>query len=498
MRHSRHDDPDVETGERPRSRRLSLGRIAGAMIAGAFFILLAAGALPMGANRDWAWTPMALLIGILAILSAFGWGGRAALEVSVAERWPLRALIACFAIVVAVALLQMSPWAPLTASAVYYAKAAQVLGHAHAPVPTLAVDASWETLARIVATGLVFLTARALCASPGRARMLLLSLVASAVVVVGYGFAAQRSTHSCYLGNYLKKQGEYMASTDHCLMSGTFVNSNSFGCYLGMALIAAIAVAFADRRPRRGSEEDDDGNPLIAWVTGPRILLLGLAFLFMGGLLISGSRGAFAATTVAGLALFFLLSQGRWKSRTQLARTTLVLLLVAGAAGLIAGGAMIHKFSTLPSADSTNRLVIWAVSFDAVAQSPWLGWGLGSYPDIYTILQPDRIPQINDKAHSTPIETIVELGIPGAVFAMLLVLLPWWICLRAARQRQRHRYLPVAAFAVSAVAIVHSTIDFSLQMPAIGFMVSALLGMGWAQMFTRPEPPAWAFTSGHQ
>ncbi len=485
-------------GRETASRSSWLPRLAGATVAALFFLLLALSPLPMGGNRDWAWTPMALVIGVLAILSAAGWGNRTALEVSAEERGPLLALIGCFAVVVVVALLQMSTWAPITASAVYYAKAAAILGHAHAPVPTLAVDTSWATLARIVATGLVFLTARALCASHERARMLLLSLVASAVVVVGYGFAAQATTHSCYLGNFLKKQGEYTASLDRCLMSGTFVNSNSFGCYLGMALIAAVAVAFADRRQRRPVDEEDEYNPLIAWLTGTRVLLLALAFLFFGGLLISGSRGAFAATTVAGLLFVLVLRHGHGKSGTSLGRTMLASLLVAGAAGLIAGGAMIHKFSTLPNADSTNRLVIWRVSLDAIAQSPWLGWGLGSYPDIYTILQPDRIAQINDKAHSTPIETIVELGIPGAVFAMLLVLLPWWICLRSARRRHRHRYLPAAAFAVSAVAILHSTIDFSLQMPAIGFVVSALLGMGWAQMFARSEGPAWHFTDSRQ
>ena len=40
-----------------------------------------------------------------------------------------------------------------------------------------------------------------------------------------------------------------------------------------------------------------------------------------------------------------------------------------------------------------------------------------------------------------------------------------------------------AAFAIATVAILHSTVDFSLQIPAIGFIVSAVLGMGWAQAF---------------
>jgi hypothetical protein len=91
---------------------------------------------------------------------------------------------------------------------------------------------------------------------------------------------------------------------------------------------------------------------------------------------------------------------------------------------------------------------------------------------------------------------VVELGIPGAVPAWLVVLIPWGICLRGAwRRSRRHRYLPAAAFAVSSVAILHSFVDFSLQIPAIGFAVSAFLGMGWAQAFSRASPPSWAFTS---
>jgi hypothetical protein len=37
-------------------------------------------------------------------------------------------------------------------------------------------------------------------------------------------------------------------------------------------------------------------------------------------------------------------------------------------------------------------------------------------------------------------------------------------------------------------------VDFSLQMPAIGFVVSALLGMGWAQAFGRRERSRGDFT----
>ncbi len=85
---------------------------------------------------------------------------------------------------------------------------------------------------------------------------------------------------------------------------------------------------------------------------------------------------------------------------------------------------------------------------------------------------------------------------PGAAVAWLVVLIPWMVCLRGAwRRRRRHRYLPAGAFAISAIAILHSTVDFSLQMPAIGFAVSAFLGMGWTQAFSHGDPSPRGFTN---
>jgi O-antigen ligase len=96
----------------------------------------------------------------------------------------------------------------------------------------------------------------------------------------------------------------------------------------------------------------------------------------------------------------------------------------------------------------------------------------------------------NDKAHSTPLETFVELGIPGGLLACLVVLIPWIVICRGALRQNRRRNLSAAALAASTVAIVHSFVDFSLQMPAIGFFVSALLGMGWAQVFASERMPS--------
>lgn len=204
--------------------------------------------------------------------------------------------------------------------------------------------------------------------------------------------------------------------------------------------------------------------------------------------MISKSRAGLAATAIGAILLVLLHVRGRsgegGSVRTPLMIGGGIVLVV----GIIAGSEFLNKLSLISDAGSTDRLYIWRATIEAIRLSPWLGWGLGSYADIYTVLQPVEMPIANDLAHSTPLEVVAEMGIPGGVIAILLVLVPWGVCLRGALVRRgSQRDLPIAAFAIACIAIVHSLVDFSLQMPAIAFMVSALLGMGWAQTFLPRE-----------
>jgi hypothetical protein len=473
---------------------LSVARqLAGLTVFALFYLFILVAPLPMGGNRDWAWAPMAVATGAFALCCAAGLAGREALVVTEQERTPLLALIACFLLLVVVALLQMSTLAPHTGSAWYYERAAELLGQAHAAVPSLAIDASRDALLKCLACAAVFLVARVLFRERRWARLLLVAVMLSAALNMSYAMYAEFKNHSCYVGAYLKKQGTFDFAHDHCLMSGTFVGSNTFACFVGMGLVATIALLLASsyRENRRSGREGDSynegdkGRDLAAWLTGPRMALIAMALYLLGGALFSASRAGVAVTMAGIAALMYLLARGR--SHRRIGRTAIVGIVFGFIVFCIAGGAFVTKMGRLSDVANLSRVVFWRQSLVMVAESPWLGWGLGSYPDIYAIHQPISIPQPNDKAHSTPVEFFVELGIPGGIAALAAGLLPWGVCLFGALRRRRRRYLPTAAFAVSGVAMLHSTIDFSLQIPAIGFVVSALLGMGWAQAFSHSE-----------
>src|SRR5207302_1776664 len=103
-----------------------------------------------------------------------------------------------------------------------------------------------------------------------------------------YGIALRVTMSSCFVGPYLKKEGNYQVVHETCVMTGTFINSNSFGCYCGMGMVAAMALAFSGRHRKvdmpYGYDEDDDG--ILDSLTGFRLLMLAVWLLLLGGLLL--------------------------------------------------------------------------------------------------------------------------------------------------------------------------------------------------------------------
>src|SRR5689334_2018965 len=104
-----------EAGLRRRSPLMVVRGLVDWVAAALFFAVVSFAALPMGANRDWAWAPIAVMIGVLAVVIAMT--GQRGFEVGESERKPLIVLAACFAVFVLFGLLQMSTLAPLSGSA---------------------------------------------------------------------------------------------------------------------------------------------------------------------------------------------------------------------------------------------------------------------------------------------------------------------------------------------------------------------------------------------
>ncbi|MEJ2535205.1 MAG: hypothetical protein P8008_07010, partial [Gammaproteobacteria bacterium] len=77
-----------------------------------------------------------------------------------------------------------------------------------------------------------------------------------------------------------------------------------------------------------------------------------------------------------------------------------------------------------------------------------------------------------------------ELGWPTALAQFACVAWLALVCLAGLRRRGRDWAYPATGFAATVLVAVHSTVDFSLQIPAVALLYSTILGVGVAQSYS--------------
>jgi O-Antigen ligase len=126
-----------------------------------------------------------------------------------------------------------------------------------------------------------------------------------------------------------------------------------------------------------------------------------------------------------------------------------------------------------------------------ISDFPWLGTGLGTFRWSFPAYRSGDASGwgVWDKAHNV----LLEIATEGGVVLAALILLAWvvtiYVLLRAVVRNPRSPPLVRAALAVSTVAILHSFVDFSMQIPAYAITVAAVVGAGLAQALQPVEPP---------
>jgi O-antigen ligase len=158
--------------------------------------------------------------------------------------------------------------------------------------------------------------------------------------------------------------------------------------------------------------------------------------------------------------------------------TSLLLLQVLG--GNVGG-----RIDTLGFSDG-GRLAGYRSTLKIIADNPWFGTGLGTFAAAFPHYRSDiSMWGVWDIAHDTPLELASEMGIPFT----LLVAIAWIAALvvlsLGLRGPRRSMVVPLSALAVSLIALLHSLIDFSLQITGYSIIVFALLGLGLSQAMRR-------------
>jgi O-antigen ligase len=271
--------------------------------------------------------------------------------------------------------------------------------------------------------------------------------------------------------------------------TSTFINPNSFATYAGIGLLVFCGLILGLYR----NEFRAAGGSLrfriasFIEVTGQKgAILLGGAFVTLVALLLSQSRGG-TLSTAAGLLVFGALAikarnQGSRAQRAAVVIFGVLLVVLVGLVFLTFGGAVTGRIVQQGVQDS-NRMAIYIITMRSILAAPLLGYGYGTFADVFPMFRDQSLSTFITwpLAHNTYLEVFQGLGLAfGSMLVASIVLLALR-CLKGAITRQESEAIPCVAVAIAVLVGVHSLIDFSLQIQAIGVTFMALLGAGVAQ-----------------
>lgn len=272
-------------------------------------------------------------------------------------------------------------------------------------------------------------------------------------------------------------------------LTGPFVNRNTAATFFGLILLVLVAVnwqylrfAFVDISEfyhARGASFLVKRNERI-WIAS---MYAGLMLCTALALILTKSRAGIAATAVS---IFLLANMEIWlgtsfRSATQkfslrravVGSLVVISILVSGMSLL--AGRVVLRAEVLGVTDA--RFCVNGVVAEAIRDNwPW-GTGLSSFAAVFPRYR-DPVCGINgvwDKAHNFYLEGLLTLGLffPAVVVTIVLVLVSAFI--RGILLRRRYRLFGFLGLTTLILVGIHSSVDFSIQMPGVAMLFSAIL-----------------------
>jgi len=236
---------------------------------------------------------------------------------------------------------------------------------------------------------------------------------------------------------------------------GPYVNHNHYAGL--MEMLVPIPLVFSLTRGARG----------------PRKIAAGIAAALMGStIFLSGSRGGMLAFVVqiALLAVFVV-----WRQRSRTITMALATFMVIGV-GLIVwlgGGELAKRLASIHAETRTElsggtRLDIDRDALKMFAQKPLSGWGLGVFPDVYPQFRSFHTNFFINEAHNDYLQLLVEMGSLGFAAMLWFLFALYRNAVKKLKNWSEDNNGAIALAAMLGVTgiLVHSFVDFNLQIPA--------------------------------
>lgn len=455
------------------SERLFLGLLA----------LLAWAPLPLGSNRPWACAILELWASVLG--GAYLWGySRGLLRTSIVfgKARPVLLLLVCWLLYSALQLLPM----PVALVSAISPEAARI--HALANQVgwiSLTVDfhATLSSLLLSATYVIVFCLTLLLADGEERIRLLAQVLVFSGLFQAFYG--AFMTLSGLEYGFFVKKIAYISNAT------GTFVNRNHLAGYLEMCLSVGIGLMISSLGGKAAFTWKQRMRNIVSLLLGKKLRLRLYLAVMVIALVLTHSRmgnSAFFSSMIAAGIVGLLLSKHATRSTVILLASLVVIdtFIVGTWFGVEKVVSRIENTSMIHDA---GRIYADRNSLNIVRDYFLTGSGGGSFYAVFPAYRTADIENFFDHAHDDYLEFASGYGVSGMSLLGGIVLSSLAAAL-VAQYRRRNPLMRGMAFS-STMAIValmiHSFVDFNLQIPANAMTFMTMLALAWISLHGRLE-----------
>jgi O-antigen ligase len=346
---------------------------------------------------------------------------------------------------------------------------------------TLSIDAhaSWVSFFKSLAYSATFFLLLALVNRRARMLFLVRVLVYTAVLHAIYAVLMHLAdVNEDWFG---------MAMTHGANASGTYANRNHFAGYLEMSLALGIGLLIADLSDRRADTWKKFVRLTIDWILSPKMVLRLALCILVIALTTTHSRmgntAFFSSLLIAG-AIGIVLSR-------HATRNTVFLLASLIAIDLFIVGSwfgvekLAQRIQETTTQDVREREDPAAYTIPLIRDYPVFGSGPGTFYVAFPRYRPEKVVNFYDYTHNDYAQLAAESGLLGfglmgafVVMALGAALLAQW-----RRRDPLMRGLSFACVMGVTSILIHSWVDFNLQIPANAMLFMVLLSLGWICLY---------------
>lgn len=475
------DEPESPVAE---SRRTD-GWLASATFWGLLGLLVWV-PLPFASNRPWSWSLLSLVVGALLVLWSIAVLRRPDLMLLSWRQYAGAA--ALFTLAALWALVQTVGMTPEGLHDPIWQQASRLLDRPLTSAVSGDPSAGRDGLMRLVAYAGVFWLAAQFARDPARAQRVIWCVALVGTMYAIYGIVVFSA------GNKWVLWYERWAYAGD--LTSTFVSRSAFGAFAGMALLSAVALLLRFGSGNFGRRRNIR-TAMVAYFDAlpPAFYGLVLACLILAtALLLTHSRGAVAVTAI-GMAVMLICLLRRRRTQWRYWIIAVCLIAVTGTAMLELSGRVTLGRAVQLADQGTGREAIHSVTRRGIDAAPVTGHGLDTFRQLYFRYRDLTIPWTSpryDKAHSTYLELILELGLVGFGLFMAALGVVTARIFTGVLSRRRDVIYPAWGLGITALMGTHALLDFSVQMPAVAVTYAAVLGVAFAQSWptgsTAPLP----------